>query len=468
MMNRFAKSSSFLFSSPLSRSFSSTLKALTATKGFDTIALHGGYTPDTSASYGVGFGAPRGVPLHRTTPFVFQSSEHAAKLFALEELGNIYSRINNPTNHVLEARYAQLEGAHEMAGMAVASGTNAIFYGILTLAQNGDNIVSSSQLYGGTYTMFDTLLPKMGIEVRFVDGTDPSNFAKVADDKTRAFFTESCSNPSLDVFDLEAIANEAHGIGLPLMVDSTFSTPYLCRPLEFGADIVTNSCTKWISGHGAGLGGIIVDGGRFDWAAGKHPLFDEPDSSYGGLRWGHDLPEPLAPLAFKLRALTCNLRNLGGCISPDNAWIMLQGIETLSLRMDRHCENSLEVAEYLQQHPKVSWVRYPGLKDDPSNPLNEKYLKGKGGGIVIFGIKSDQPMDAGRKLIDGFELFSHVANVGDCKSLCIHPASTTHSQLDPEQQEAAGVRPDMVRLSIGIESIQDIIADLDQGLAKVD
>jgi O-acetylhomoserine (thiol)-lyase len=315
--------------------------------------------------------------------------------------------------------------------------------------------------------MFDTLLPKLGLDVRFVDGTDPTSFAKAADDKTRAFFTESCSNPSLDIFDIESIANEAHAIGLPLIVDSTFSTPFLCRPLEFGADIVANSCTKWIGGHGVGLGGIIVDGGKFNWASGKHPLFDEPDESYGGLRWGHDLPESLAPLAFKLRALTCNLRNLGGCISPDNAWMMLQGIETLSLRMERHCENSLKVAEYLQQHPKVSWVRYPGLKDDPANPLSGKYLKGKGGGVVVFGIKSDNPMEAGRNLIDSFEMFSHVANVGDCKSLCIHPASTTHSQLSPEQQVAAGATADMIRLSIGIESIEDIIADLDQALARV-
>lgn len=316
--------------------------------------------------------------------------------------------------------------------------------------------------------MFETLLPKMGIEVRFVDGTDPKNFASQVDDKTRAFFTESCSNPSLDVFDIEGIANEAHGVGLPLIVDSTFSTPYLCKPLEFGADIITNSATKWIGGHGVGLAGIIVDGAKFNWGAGKHPLFDTPDSSYGGLRWGHDLPEGLAPLAFKLRALTCNLRNLGGCLSPDNAWMMLQGIETLSLRMERHCENSLKVAEYLQNHPKVSWVRYPGLKDDPSNKMNEKYLKGKGGGIVVFGIKSDDVIQAGKKLIDSFEMFSHVANVGDCKSLCIHPASTTHSQLSPKDQIAAGVPPDMVRLSVGIESIEDIIGDLEKALAKID
>ena len=315
--------------------------------------------------------------------------------------------------------------------------------------------------------MFDTLLPKFGIEVRFVDGTDPKKFQEQVDGKTRAFFTEVCSNPSLDIFDIEQIADEAHNVGLPLIVDSTFSTPYLCQPLSYGADILTNSCTKWIGGHGVGIAGIIVDGAKFDWAGGNHPIFDEPDGSYNGLRWGHDLPESLAPLAFKLRALTCNLRNLGGCLSPDNAWMILQGLETLSLRMDRHCENSLAVAEYLQGHDKVAWVRYPGLKDDPVHELNKKYLKGKGGGIVIFGIKSDDPMQAGRNLIDSFDMFSHVANVGDCKSLCIHPASTTHSQLSPEQQIAAGAKPDLVRLSIGIESIDDIIADLDQALAKV-
>ena len=356
-----------------------------------------------------------------------------------------------------------------MAGLSVASGTNAIFYAILTLASTGDNIVASRQLYGGTYTMFDNLLPKMGIEVRFVDGTDPASFAAAADDKTRAFFTESCSNPSLDVFDIESIANEAHAIGLPLIVDSTFSTPYLCKPLEHGADIITNSATKWIGGHGVCLGGIIVDGGKFNWGAGKHPLFDEPDASYHGLRWGHDLPEGLAPLAFKLRALTCNLRNLGGCMSPDNAWMLLQGMETLSLRMERHCENSLKVAEYLQNHEKVSWVRYPGLVGDKAYDMNQKYLKGKGGGIVVFGIKtSGDVTEAGKKLIDSFDMFSHVANVGDCKSLCIHPASTTHSQLSPEQLDEAGVPADMVRLSIGIETIDDIIADLDQALAKID
>ena len=441
----------------------------TSTPGFDTIALHGGYTPDKQATYGLGQGAPRGVPLYRTTPFVFRDTEHAANLFALKELGNIYSRLMNPTTHVLESRYALLEGGHPLSGLATASGTNAIFYAIINLAQQGDNIVSANKLYGGTYTMFNDILPTMGITVKFVDGEDPANFAAVADDKTRAFFCESVSNPSLTIFDLESIANEAHALGLPLIVDSTFSTPALCKPFEFGADIIATSATKWIGGHGACLGGIIVDKGGFDWKAGKHPLFDKPDTSYGGLRWGHDLPESLAPLAYKLRALTVPLRNLGGCMSPDNAWTILQGIETLSLRMERHCDNSLAVAEYLQDHNKVAWVRYPGLKKDSQYEKAQKYLKGKGGPMVVFGIQAasaDDASHAGRTFIDSLQLFSHVANVGDCKSLAIHPSSTAHSQLNTEQQIAAGIPPELIRLSVGIESIQDIIADLEQALEQ--
>ena len=375
----------------------------------------------------------------------------------------------NPTTHVLEARYSLLEGGHPLAGVATASGTNAIFYAIANLASTGDNIVAASALYGGTYTMFNDLLPNLGISVKFVDGSDPQNFVEAADDKTRAFFCESCSNPSLQVFDLEEIANAAHSIGLPLIVDSTFSTPYLTKPFEFGADIVTTSLTKWVGGHGACLGGMIVDSGRFNWAGGRHPLYDEPDMSYGGekgLRWGHDLPEGLAPLAYKLRCLTVPLRNLGGCISPDNSWMIIQGIETLSLRMERHCENAMAVAEHLVKHPKVAWVRFPGLPDDPNYELQKKYLKGKGGPMVVFGIQSEDPKLSGQKFIDSLGLFSHVANVGDCRSLAIHPASTTHSQLNDDQLKAAGAPPDLVRLSVGIESIADILADLDQALER--
>jgi O-acetylhomoserine (thiol)-lyase len=316
--------------------------------------------------------------------------------------------------------------------------------------------------------MFNDILPNFGIEVRFVDGRDSQNFVNAADDKTRAFFCESVSNPSLEIFDLEEIANAAHILGLPLICDSTFSTPYLCKPFEFGADIIATSATKWIGGHGACIGGIIVDKGTFNWAGGKHPLYDNPDSSYGGLRWGHDLPETLAPLAYKLRCNTVPLRNLGGCMSPDNAWIIIQGIETLSLRMERHCDNALAVAEFLKDHPKVAWVKYPGLSSDPQYEKAQKYLKGKGGAMVVFGIKAGDAAEAGKQFIESLILHSHVANVGDARSLAIHPATTTHSQLNEEQQRAAGVSPELIRLSVGIETIGDIIADLEQALGKVD
>ena len=348
----------------------------------------------------------------------------------------------------------------------VASGTTAIFYSIINLAERGDNIVSAQALYGGTYTMFNDILIKMGIEVKFVDAEDPQNFADAADDKTRAFFCESCSNPALEICDLEAISALAHEKGLPLICDSTFSTPYLCKPFEFGADIVVSSLTKWVGGHGAGLGGIIVDKGGFAWGAGKHPLYDEADTSYSGLRWGHDLPESLAPLSYILRARTVPLRNLGACMSPDNAWIIIQGIETLSLRMERHCENAMKVAEHLKSHPSVSWVRYPGLPDDKQHEKAQKYLKGTGGPMVVFGVNASDAKKAGQEFIDSLGLFSHVANVGDARSLAIHPASTTHSQMNEEQLEGAGCPSDMVRLSIGIESIEDILADLDQALEK--
>ena len=318
------------------------------------------------------------------------------------------------------------------------------------------------------FSMFPSILPAMGITVRFVDGEDPKSFAAAADENTRAFFCESVSNPSLVIFDIEAIAEEAHSIGLPLIVDSTFSTPALCKPFDFGADIIATSATKWLGGHGTCLGGLIVDRGNFNWGAGKHPLYDTPDTSYGGIRWGHDLPEGLAPLAYKVRCLTVPLRNLGGCMSPDNSWLILQGIETLSLRMERHCENSQKVAEYLQEHDKVSWVRYPGLPGDSQHEKSKKYLKGKGGPMVVFGLKADDARKAGCSFIDSLDLFSHVANVGDCKSLAIHPASTTHAQLNEEQQMAAGVRPELIRLSVGIETIDDIIHDLEQALEKVE
>lgn len=420
----------------------------------ETLCLHAGYTTDPVTN-------SCAVPLYRTSAYVFNSTEHAANLFALKELGNIYTRLMNPTSDVLEQRVAALEGG--AAGLAVASGTAAIFYSIINLAQAGDNIVSARNLYGGTYTQFKDILPALGIEVRFVDSTDPANFAAAADDKTRAFFCESVSNPAIEISDIEAIANAAHAIGLPLIVDSTFSTPYLMRPIDFGADIVVHSLTKWLGGHGTGLGGIVIDSGKFNWAAGKHPLFDQPDGSYHGLRWGHDLPAPLAPIAYLLRMRTGPLRNLGACISPDNSWQALQGIETLPLRMERHCENSLAVAKHLQGHLEVEWVRYPSLPGDPQQPLNGKYLKGKGGAMVVFGIKGGAA--AGSKFIDSLKLFKHLANVGDAKSLAIHPATTTHSQLNSEQLLAAGIPPELVRLSVGIEHIDDILADIDQAIA---
>ena len=416
--------------------------------------LHAGFNSDSVTN-------ACAVPVYRTASYVFDSTEHAANLFALKELGNIYSRIMNPTQDVLEQRVAALEGG--AAGLAVSSGTSAIFYAIITLAQAGDNIVSARNLYGGSYTQFKDILPALGIEVRFVDSNDPSNFAAAADDKTRAFFCETVSNPALEVSDLQAIADSAHSIGLPLIVDSTFSTPYLTKPIEFGADIVVHSLTKWLGGHGTGIGGIVIDSGNFNWAGGKHPLFDEPDASYHGLRWGHDLPEPLAPLAYILRMRTGPLRNLGACISPDNAWIALQGIETLPLRMERHCENALATAKHLKGHTSVEWVRFPGLEDDPQFEANQKYINGKGGSMVVFGIKGGA--EAGGKFIEALGMFKHLANVGDAKSLAIHPATTTHSQLEQQQQLDAGIPPEMVRLSIGIEHIDDIIADLDQALA---
>ncbi len=423
---------------------------------FDTICLHGGQQPDPTT-------LSRAVPVYRTSSFVFKSAEHAANLFALRELGNIYTRLMNPTTDVLEKRVALLEGAPELGGLGVASGTSGVFYSIINLASAGDNIVSARNLYGGTYTQFNDILPALGITVKFVDSNDPENFAKAIDGKTRALFVETVSNPALEVVDLEKVAKVAHDHGLPLVVDSTFSTPYLTKPIKFGADIVVHSLTKWFGGHGVGIGGVVVDSGRFNWGAGKHPLYDKPDTSYHGLRWGHDLPPPLAPLAFILRMRTVPLRNLGACIAPDNSWLFLQGIETLPLRMEKHCENALAVAKHLKAHKDVEWVRFPGLADDPYHELNRKYLRGKGGSMVVFGIKGGAA--AGKIFIEALKLVSHLANVGDAKSLAIHPATTTHSQLNEEQQRAGGITPELVRLSIGLEDSADIIEDIDQALA---
>lgn len=421
---------------------------------FETLCLHAGQEPDPTT-------LSRAVPLHRTSSYVFKNTEHAANLFGLKELGNIYTRIMNPTQDVLEQRVSALDGG--MASLALASGTSGIFYSVINLCQAGDEIVAANDLYGGTYTQFNDILPQFNIKTNFVDPKDPENFAKAITPKTKMLYCETVGNPALNIADISAIADVAHAHGLPLVVDSTFTTPYLQRPIEHGADIVVHSLTKWLGGHGTGIGGIVVDSGKFDWQSDKFPLMVEPESSYHGVRWAYDLG-PLSPLAFILRMRVVPLRNLGACISPDNAWSFLQGIETLPLRMDRHCDNALAIAKHLQGHSAVEWVRFPGLEGDPSYALNEKYLDGKGGSMVVFGIKGGAA--AGSKFIDELGLFSHLANVGDAKSLAIHPATTTHSQLGEEQQLAGGITPELVRLSIGLENAADLVEDIDQALAK--
>ena len=421
---------------------------------FETLALHAGQVPDATLS--------RGVPVYRTSSYLFKNTEHAANLFALKELGNIYTRLMNPTTDILEQRITQLEGG--AASVALASGTAAIFYAIITLAQAGDEIVSANNLYGGTYTQFDAILPQFGITTRFVDPNDPKNFEKAITEKTRAIFIETIGNPVLDFTDVAAVAAVAHKHGLPLIVDATFTTPYLLRTIEHGADIVVNSLTKWLGGHGSGIGGIVTDSGKFNWKNNpRFPLLNNPDPNYHGLKWAHDLPAPLAPIAFALRVRTVPLRNLGAAISPDNSWIFLQGVETLPVRMVRHSENALKVAEFLKKHPKVAWVRYPGLKDDPTYAKASRYLKNGFGGMVVFGVKGGY--DAAVKIIDNIKLFSHLANVGDAKSLILHPASTSHSQLTEEQQKSSGLTRDLIRLSVGLEQIDDITGALEDALA---
>ena len=421
---------------------------------FETQCLHAGQEPDPATT-------ARGVPLHRTSSYVFNSTEHAANLFALKELGNIYTRIMNPTQDVLEQRVAALEGG--AAALALASGTSAVYYSIINICEAGDEIVSASNLYGGTYTMFDSILPQFGIQVKFADAHDPDNFVKAITEKTRAIFIETIGNPVLDFTDISAIAEIAHSHNLPLIVDATFTTPYLLKSIEHGADIVVNSLTKWMGGHGTGIGGIVVDSGKFDWQDSKFKLYNEPDPSYHGIRYAHDLGD-MNPIAFILRMRLVPLRNLGACISPDNAWMFLQGLETLPLRMQRHCANAAAVARFLKEHPNVEWVRYPGLEDDPTHPVASKYLKNGFGGMVVFGIKGG--LQAGQKFVDSLKLFSLLANVGDAKSLVIHPASTTHSQLSEEQQKDGGLTPDLVRLSIGLEHIDDIKQDLEQAFSQ--
>jgi len=423
--------------------------------GFETLALHAGQDPDPTT-------LARGVPVYRTSSYVFRDTQHAADLFALKELGNIYTRIMNPTQDVLEKRVAALEGG--AAGLATSSGTSAIYYSIINICSVGDEVVSANNLYGGTYTMFDSILPQFGIKANFVDPSDASNFEKAITDRTRVLFIETIGNPVLQVTDVEAVAKVAQKHHLPLVVDATFTTPYLLRTIDYGATIVCNSLTKWLGGHGTAIGGLVVDAGTFDWTDERFKFYNEPDQSYNGIRWAHDLGD-LQALAFILRMRVVPLRNLGACISPDNAWIFLQGIETLPLRMERHSSNALKVAEFLKKNKNVKWVRFPGLSDDPTFPVAKRYLKKGYGGIVVFGI--DGGREAGAKFIEGLKLFSHLANVGDAKSLALHPASTSHSQLSEEQQRASGLTPDLVRLSVGLEHIDDILNDIDQALKNV-
>lgn len=415
----------------------------------ETLAIHAGHEVDPTGA--------RAVPLYMTTSYVFRDTGHAARLFSLQEPGNIYTRIMNPTTDVFEKRIAALEGG--VGALAVASGQNAELYAILNLARAGDEIVAATSLYGGTYALFAHNLPRMGITVKFVEPSDPENFRRAITDRTRALYIETIGNPRCDVPDIAAIAAVAHENGLPLIVDNTFASPYLCRPIEHGADIVIHSATKFIGGHGTAIGGVIVDSGRFDWSAGKHPLFTEPDPAYHGLRYA-DLGEQ----AYILRARVSLLRDLGGALSPFNAFLFLQGLETLHLRMERHSENALAVARFLEAHPQVEWATYPGLESSPYYELARRYLPRGQGAILAFGIRGG--LEAGRRFIESLRLFSHLANVGDSKSLAIHPASTTHEQLTDEERRAAGVTPEMVRLSVGTEHVDDIIADVAQALER--
>lgn len=421
---------------------------------FETTALHGGRKTDSET-------LSCAVPIYRTASYHFKNTEHAANLFALKELGNIYTRIGNPTQAVLEERMAMLENG--AASLALASGTSAIFYSIINICQAGDEVVAANNLYGGTYSQFDSILPQLGIKVKLVDPSDPDNFRKAINENTRALYCETIGNPGLTMTDIEAVAKIGQDENLPLIVDATFTPPCLFRPLDHGANIVIHSLTKWIGGHGTVLGGIVTDGANFDWTDPKFSLFNEPDTSYHGLRYAHDLGE-MNPIAFALRMRLVPLRNLGACISPDNCWSFLQGMETLSLRMERHSENGLAVAKFLQGHESIDWVNYPGLTESTNYNTAARYLKNGFGGMVTFGIKGG--LTAGKDFIESLELVSHLANVGDAKSLAIHPASTTHSQLSQEQLAASGISASMIRLSIGIEHIDDILADLDQALEK--
>ncbi len=417
---------------------------------FETLALHAGYAPDPTTG-------ARALPIYQTTAYQFRDTDHAAALFALQEFGNIYTRIMNPTTDAFEQRIAALEGG--VGALATSSGQFAETLAILTLANSGDEIISAAALYGGTYTLFSQSLKRLGIHVHFVEGDDPADYERLINDKTKAIYLETIGNPKLEIPDFEGIAAIAHKHGVPVIVDNTFGTPYLIRPFEHGADIVVHSTTKWIGGHGLSIGGVIVDSGKFDWkASGRHPGLIEPEPAYHGAVFA----DVVGPLAFIIRARVVGLRDFGGAQSPFNSFLTVLGLETLALRVQKHVDNTLAVAQYLEQHEAVDWVNYPGLPSHPSYERARRYLPKGAGAVLGFGIKGGR--EAGRRFIDSLKLFSHVANVGDVRSLAIHPATTTHSQLSAEEQAAAGVSDDYVRLAIGIEDIDDILWDLDQAL----
>lgn len=419
--------------------------------GLESLCLHAGQQPDPVTG-------ARAVPIHQTTSFVFDSPEHAASLFNLQTFGNVYSRISNPTVAVFEERMAALEGGR--AALAVSSGLAAQMTALLTLCQAGDEIIAARTLYGGSYSQLDVSLRRLGINTRFVDPVDPENFRAAITERTKAVYGETIGNPSLNVFDIAAVADICHEAGVPLVIDNTLASPYLCRPIEHGADIVVHSATKFIGGHGTTMGGVMIESGRFPWDNGRFPQMTEPSDGYHGVRFY----ETFGSFGFSMKARMETLRTFGQALSPFNAFMLLQGLETLHVRMDRHVANAMAVAEFLAEHPGVAWVNYPGLPDSPDHPLVRRYLPKGAGAVLSFGIRGGQA--AGERFIAALRMFSHLANIGDARSLVIHPASTTHRQLSEAEQRAAGVPPDMVRLSIGIESLEDIFWDLDQALAK--
>ncbi len=427
---------------------------------FETLQLHAGQKPDPTTN-------SRAVPIYQTSSYIFNNAEHAAALFGLQQFGNIYTRIMNPTTDVFEQRVAALEGG--VAGLATSSGQAAQLLALTTLAQAGENIVATSDLYGGTYNQFKVTFPRLGINVKFAEGDEVSKFEKLIDDKTKALYIETIGNPKLNIPEIVSLAKLAHSNGIPLVVDNTFGAAgYICRPIDFGADIVVASATKWIGGHGTSIGGIVVDSGKFDWGNGKFPVFTEPSPGYHGMKF-YEVFGPSSPfgnIAFIIRARVEGLRDLGPCVSPFNSFLFLQGLETLSLRVERHCENALKLAKHLKSHSQVSWVIYPGFEDNPYHSKALMYFrKGLFGSMIVFGIKGG--LEAGKAFIDNLKLTSLLANVGDAKTLVIHPASTTHQQLSDEEQLSAGVTPDLVRVSVGIEHIDDIILDFDEALDSV-